>query len=89
MELVEANGRYFLKAFDYFYYITGHFPTDDNLVTVQKPKISSFIQADKEISPISSYEGFIGDKLHTLVCTDLLYALNIQLLNKLNYLGKE
>ena len=78
-----------LKAFDYFYYITGHFPTDDNLVTAQKPKIPSFIQADEEISPISSYEGFIGDKLHTLVCTELQCALNIQLLNKLNYLGKQ
>ena len=57
MELVETNGRYFLKAFDYFYYITGHFPTDDNLVTVQKPKIPSFIQAEKEISLIPSMRG--------------------------------
>ena len=88
LELVEANGRYLLKAIDYFYYVNGYFPADDNLVTAQKPTIPSFIQADKEIS-ISSYEGFIGDTLHTLICTELLCALNMQLLNNLDYLGKQ
>ena len=89
LELVEANGRYLLKAIDYFYYVNGYFPADDNLVTAQKPTIPSFIQADTEISPISSYEGFIGDTLHTLICTELLCALNMQLLNNLDYLGKQ
>ena len=37
-----------LKAIDYFYYVNGYFPTDDNLVTAQKSTIPSFIQADKE-----------------------------------------
>ena len=89
LELVEANCRYLLKAIDYFYYVNGYFPTNDNLVTAQKPTIPSFIQADKEISPISSYKGFIGDTLHTLICTELLCALNMQLLNNLDYLGKQ
>ena len=74
---------------NYFYYVSGYFPTDDNLVTAQKPTIPSFIQADKKISRISSYKGFIGDKLHALVCTELLCALSIQLLNKVNYLEKQ
>ena len=61
----------------------------DNLVAIQKPQFPNFMQADKEISPISSYERFRGCKLHALIYTELLCALNIQFLDEMNYLGKQ
>ena len=78
-----------LKTLDYFYYVNVHFSTDHNLVTVRKLQIPSFIQADKEVSPISLYERFRGGKLDASVFTELLCALNIQLLDEMSYLGKQ
>lgn len=51
-----------MKPYDYFYCINGHFPTDDNLIILPKPKIPDFIQANKEILLTFMYEQFTGSK---------------------------
>ena len=79
MDLIEAKGRELLKAFDYFYYINGRFLLDNNLVTVPKPKTTSFIETDDEISLIALHERLRGGKSHTLSCTKFLCPLNVQL----------
>ena len=68
-----------MKAHGYFYYINWHFPTDNNLITLPKPKTPDFIQADEEISPIALYEQFRGGKSHALVYVQFLCTFNIHL----------
>ena len=68
-----------MKAHGYFYYINWHFPTDNNLITLPKPKTPDFIQADEEISTIALYEQFRGGKSHALVYAQFLCTFNIHL----------
>ena len=46
----QNNSTEMIKAFDYFYYINGRFPVEDNLFNVSKNKILEFVLSNKEIS---------------------------------------
>ena len=66
-----------MKAFDYFYYISGRFPIK-LIITAPDGKVPDFIKTkspDQEISPLRLYEMFRGTKSH--VFTQFLCTLNI------------
>lgn len=69
-----------MKAFDFFYYINGRFPTNNDLITALDGDIPDFIKIKlpgQKISPHQLYEMFRGKKSHVLVSTQFLSALNI------------
>ena len=74
----KGTSREILKAFDNFNYINGRLTSDDNLVNVPKVEITVILTNNK-ISALYLDEKFRGSKSHTLVCTQFLCALNVQL----------
>ena len=69
-----------MKAFDFFYYINGRFPTNNDLITALDGDIPDFIKIKlpgQKISPHQLFEMFRSKKSHVLVSTQFLSALNI------------
>ena len=66
-----------MKAFDYFYYISGRFPIK-LIITAPDGKVPDFIKTkspDQEISPPRLYKVFRGTKSHVFM--QFLCTLNI------------
>ena len=69
-----------MKAFDFFYYINGRFPTNNDLITALDGDIPDFIKIKlpgQKISPHRLYEMFRSKKSHVPVSTQFLSALDI------------
>ena len=79
LDFAESKRREIMRTYDYFYYIKGRFPANDNLITLPKPKIPDIVQDDNAISPISLYEQFREGKFHALLYTQFLLVPNIHL----------
>ena len=78
----EIESRKIIKAFNYFYYIGGRFPTNNDLITAPGREVLDFIYVkppDQRKSPRGLYEMFTGTKSHALVSTQFPFALNIYL----------
>ena len=78
LKFSKSTSREILKDFDYFSYIDGRFPEDDNLVNEPKDQILDFISTNNETLPPQLFERFRGNK-SALVCSQFLCAFNIQL----------
>lgn len=45
-----------MKGYDYFYNLNGHFLPDDYSITLGKPKIHDFAQADQKMFSMNDLE---------------------------------
>ena len=80
LDISESGSRKTMKAFDFFYYINGRFPTNNDLITALDGDIPDFIKIKlpgQKISPHRLYEMFRGKRSHVLVSTQFLSGLNI------------
>ena len=71
------NSTYILNLFNRYFFATGSFPTECNLVYIPEGFTPPFIKLDDKISPAILYESFQSSDTYGLASVQFLAALNI------------
>lgn len=82
LNLSDSIIRKIMKAFNYFYYVNGKFPINNNLSSAPEGKTPDFISArssNQKMLPRRLCKLLRSAKSHSLVCVQVFYVLNFYL----------
>lgn len=82
LNLSDSIIRKIMKAFNYFYYVNGKFPINNNLSSAPEGKTSDFISArssNQKMLPRRLCKLLRSAKSHSLVCVQVFCVLNFYL----------
>lgn len=82
LNLSDSIIRKIMKAFNYFYYVNGKFPINNNLSSAPKGKTPDFISArssNQKMLPRRLCKLLRSAKSHSLVCVQVFCVLNFYL----------